>query len=1171
MSPPWVKSKDPKSKQRQQDKQLQLKQQNLNFQSKSHEIQKKSQDKIQDYQQKRLQQNIRFDTIYDNQNSDKKQEQNNEINLDFDEPKKKEEQIQQKQKFNFLNRPSEKQQQLNSIKSDNEQQLQQQKIIQNLQPQKFCESPDIADVLEIINNQDNKKQEQSQDINEKKKYTQQSSDSQEYNQAQYIDCYQEEFQNENQKISQESNMEQKNQKNEQFLEQIKQKNKQDLNYYEIMQLGVDLEQSSEINNEISQNKNQEEEEQQYQQNQYELQENNLNLEENKNQKKVVNFQNSELNSEQEEDSIFMSEEEDNQESGEEKKIQENSVKQIYQKKIEQKQRVQKNKLCDASQSQKQHFNDVILKDQNLIKKIKELLQKCGDFDPNFEVINSDSDKDENQKNKENNKEQEQKGKKSKKLPYKIIDDLKLIIGVKELPNKMQNFQGYGPHFYKTLMQKKYASKGRSPDSLRDRHLKYLSVLNENDIYKILDFVKENGINGYINFFNDLDQQTRKYLNCTKGHITKLDKKNIETYEKFAVKEDSIDQSEILQILEEEQNQDSQSQDQKFSNFQNQEKNTAQNKNNYTQQQDSNKIYTVSKSGDKTVMVLEQVDKYDNKQVQQQEKISVQKLSLLEKQQLYKNKIQNDIQELSKNKQENVKKIDISEIINKQSSNKKRNQIQDDENYSSEIVEIQDDENDIDNENDNLEQHFGQIYKEQQFLKQISSTKKSIISKKTSPYSNQEETKIDEIQISDQYQNQQKVQNQQKQFQLVENQLMDPNLIDPQLSYSFKKISKITNSNIKNRNSSINQQNEQIEESENNEISAKKQTFPSLQKQQLNQNKYKGDQQYFQQYQQQQNQQFSGSSNKQNKKRKQNEFDYQQNFGDFADSPSPDFYLQENSSDQNLVYENLNQYFKNSSQKQYQQQQQKSTSIYEQQQSQQNNCQCDIYKEIDQDFGLNQVQKQQYKKNKVFKSIYDKQLRNSALNSIDMTKIWVQKKLVLMDTQQEQQIVKWTQNLLKNTQPQIYQSQQNNFNSGVINVISKNFKGFELNRQCENVKIANIDGLNYFIETHIKKQEDLDQEQMEEFIQDLMEKYGLQQNQFYKVFESVSYNPEDLALVMEKNMQNLQWDEEDDEILKNAENQNDRSFKLLLRYKGKERIQRRIQFKNFDLKFDVMKD
>lgn len=94
------------------------------------------------------------------------------------------------------------------------------------------------------------------------------------------------------------------------------------------------------------------------------------------------------------------------------------------------------------------------------------------------------------------------------------------------------------------------------------------------------------------------------------------------------------------------------------------------------------------------------------------------------------------------------------------------------------------------------------------------------------------------------------------------------------------------------------------------------------------------------------------------------------------------------------------------------------------------------------------------------------------------------------------------------------------------------------------------------------------EELSQIINLFCSKYKKTQNEILTTLEKVCGNVEDLNEVLENNNNKIEWNDIDDEILLEANPQNMEGLKMIAKYKGWERIKKRIEFKGFEVQFQI---
>ena len=72
----------------------------------------------------------------------------------------------------------------------------------------------------------------------------------------------------------------------------------------------------------------------------------------------------------------------------------------------------------------------------------------------------------------------------------------------------------------------------------------------------------------------------------------------------------------------------------------------------------------------------------------------------------------------------------------------------------------------------------------------------------------------------------------------------------------------------------------------------------------------------------------------------------------------------------------------------------------------------------------------------------------------------------------------------------------------------------------------------------------------------------------EILESVSGEAQDLVKALNEGNHLIRWTEIDDQVLKEANHLNLDGLKLLVKYKGKERVEKRIKFKNLKVDWKI---
>ena len=92
--------------------------------------------------------------------------------------------------------------------------------------------------------------------------------------------------------------------------------------------------------------------------------------------------------------------------------------------------------------------------------------------------------------------------------------------------------------------------------------------------------------------------------------------------------------------------------------------------------------------------------------------------------------------------------------------------------------------------------------------------------------------------------------------------------------------------------------------------------------------------------------------------------------------------------------------------------------------------------------------------------------------------------------------------------------------------------------------------------------------LKETIEIFQKKYNRTTIEIIDIFEKVSGKVSDVDEYFRTNEEGLLWNEFEDEILENAKEKDECSFKILIKYKGMEKIKQRAAFKGVSLPFEV---
>ena len=98
-------------------------------------------------------------------------------------------------------------------------------------------------------------------------------------------------------------------------------------------------------------------------------------------------------------------------------------------------------------------------------------------------------------------------------------------------------------------------------------------------------------------------------------------------------------------------------------------------------------------------------------------------------------------------------------------------------------------------------------------------------------------------------------------------------------------------------------------------------------------------------------------------------------------------------------------------------------------------------------------------------------------------------------------------------------------------------------------------------------EDVSIKELDFRLEKLQKQYGVEKDTLVEAMLAVSGDLEDLVKLLENPSDEIiKWTKEDDQALEECKNKNDKSFLILMRYKGKDRIKKRLEFLNKSLPF-----
>lgn len=112
----------------------------------------------------------------------------------------------------------------------------------------------------------------------------------------------------------------------------------------------------------------------------------------------------------------------------------------------------------------------------------------------------------------------------------------------------------------------------------------------------------------------------------------------------------------------------------------------------------------------------------------------------------------------------------------------------------------------------------------------------------------------------------------------------------------------------------------------------------------------------------------------------------------------------------------------------------------------------------------------------------------------------------------------------------------------------------------------------YFDQKIRKVRDVTAENFEdcrEFIEFILKEFSItDKKEVLELLEKVSGNAKDLIEYLNTKDEKILWTKEEDEILKKIKSKEDFALKLIIHYKGKENIKKRIAFKSFILPFNI---
>eukprot|EP00828_Plagiopyla_frontata_P042945 TRINITY_DN656_c0_g1_i2.p1 TRINITY_DN656_c0_g1~~TRINITY_DN656_c0_g1_i2.p1 ORF type:complete len:377 (-),score=62.32 TRINITY_DN656_c0_g1_i2:92-1222(-) len=102
-------------------------------------------------------------------------------------------------------------------------------------------------------------------------------------------------------------------------------------------------------------------------------------------------------------------------------------------------------------------------------------------------------------------ENDTKAAQNEKKPYQLIEDIKIIYSVAQ----DDKHEGLGPVFWNELANKKIIQ--RPVESMRDRYKRYIRFLDKTDFDKIIQYLKEQGTEGFM-LFSKGEDKNKKLIN-----------------------------------------------------------------------------------------------------------------------------------------------------------------------------------------------------------------------------------------------------------------------------------------------------------------------------------------------------------------------------------------------------------------------------------------------------------------------------------------------------------------------------------------------------------------------------------------------------------------------------------------------------------------------------------
>lgn len=140
-------------------------------------------------------------------------------------------------------------------------------------------------------------------------------------------------------------------------------------------------------------------------------------------------------------------------------------------------------------------------------------------------------------------------------------------------------------------------------------------------------------------------------------------------------------------------------------------------------------------------------------------------------------------------------------------------------------------------------------------------------------------------------------------------------------------------------------------------------------------------------------------------------------------------------------------------------------------------------------------------------------------------------------------------------------------STIENCWRENEKTFKIDQMVDEVQGELFIQTDFQTRKVLSNLKDNDVALLELHLSTLVKNYSLDKQKLGEIMMDVSGDLNDLKeLLDDPNNIKLKWAETDDEALKNCKSIEDDSFQLLLKYKGKEKIKKRIQFLKLDLPF-----